>query len=228
MMLEKRAFRIAGLLVFMAVALAGCRYAGEGLDNPLERRFFWFSFVAGDDIREACRAGTSDRYRFVYNGFWREQVRIYEFEPAGDKPLLRQRVILSATLSALSSDDLLAPWRGATAQTTLSSGQRDHLLSSLQPLFSPPPTGLRLPSDGFYWVVAACVKGRFVGNAWLFPSDDFAALTFPKELRALDRTDVPFKEADPFAYVGSYDQPHLAAERWYLTVGRDGISSGGF
>lgn len=73
---------------------------------------------------------------------------------------------------------------------------------------------------------AACVQGRFVGNAWLFPSAEFEALDFPKELQALDQTDVPFKVPDPFAYVGNYDQPHLAAERWFLTVGTDGLSGG--
>ncbi len=219
--------RIVGLAALLGLSLLGCRYQGEGIDNPFERRIMWFSFVAGDDIRQACQAGAADRYRLVYNGFWREQVRIYELQ-VGNKTVLSQRVIERATLTALSSDDLLAPWRGETAELQLADADRERLLSLLSPVFAPPPAGLRLPSDGFYWTAAACVKGHFYGNAWLFPSDEFEALGFPKELQALDRTGVAFKEPDPFAYVGNYDEPHLAAERWFLTVGKDGVSAGGF
>lgn len=224
---EKSVSQLRGLVVLINLALAGCAYTGEGLNNPLERRFFWFSFVAGDDIRQSCGVGAPDRYRFVYNGFWREQVRIYEFAPAG-AAMLDQRVIEPGSVTSLSSEDLLAPWRGKTARVPLSPERRDRLLASFSPLFAPPPVGLRLPSDGFYWTAAACVRGRFVGNAWLFPSEAFKALPFPQELRGLDQTGVPFKEADPFGFVGNYDQPHLAAERWYLTVGENGVSSGGF
>lgn len=225
MMAKKRAFGIAAMLLLLGLSLPGCRYQDEGIDNPFERRIFWFSFVAGDDIRGSCRPGTTDRYRLVYNGFWREQVRIYELETGGAN-LLRQRVLEGASLRSLSSDDLWAPWRGKVAETPLGSVERDRLVAALAPIFAPPPAGLRLPSDGFYWTAAACVGGRFHGNAWLFPSAAFEALPFPKELLSLDRTDIPFNAPDPFAYVRNYDQSHLAAERWFLTVGKDGVVGG--
>lgn len=225
MMAGKRVCGIVTLVFLLGLPLLSCRYQGESIDNPFERRILWFSFVAGDDIRESCRPGTTDRYRLVYNGFWREQVRIYQLD-LGGADVLEQRVVEPGSLTALSSDDLLAPWRGKTAETRLDPAQRVRLVAALAAVSAPPPVGLRLPSDGFYWTAAACIGGHFFSNAWLFPTAEFEALQFPKELLALDRTEVPFNAPDPIGYVRNYDQPHLAAERWFLTVGKDGVSGG--
>jgi hypothetical protein len=226
MMAWKRAFRGRAATVLLGMALLGCRYQGDGIDNPFERRVRWFSFVAGDDIRESCRPSTSDRYRLVYNGFWREQVRIYELGTGG-AAVLSQRVIERGSLALWSSGDPLGPWRGKTAETPLGAEARDRLVASLAAIFAPPPDGLRLPSDGFYWTAVACVGGHFFSNAWLFPSAEFEALSFPRELLAADQTGVPFHAPDAMDYVRNYDQPHLAAERWFLTVGKGGLLRGG-
>ncbi len=209
---------IAAVLV-----LAGCAYDSGGMDNPVERRLQWFSFIAGADIRAGCGPGAPDRYRLVYNGFWREQVRIYEL---GEGGRLAAAVHGPADLWSVRGGDLLAPWRGWRVETVLNPAQKSRFLDSLAASGwrDPPPLGARLPSDGFYWTAVACEGGRFRFNAWLFPSAAFGALSFPPVLEALANTGVAIAPADPFAYVGKYDQPHLAAERWFVTVGADGLT----
>ena len=32
------------------------------MGDPLTRKFHWFSYVAGDDIRATCRPGDPDRF----------------------------------------------------------------------------------------------------------------------------------------------------------------------
>ncbi len=61
----RRLFLCAALAAPLLV-LSACTYRGES-DNPVVRRFTWFSYLNGDDIRAACRADTRERYRFVYN-----------------------------------------------------------------------------------------------------------------------------------------------------------------
>jgi hypothetical protein len=225
-MMDRKSAPGIALLLLLALSLAGCRYQGDGIDSPFERKVQWFSFIAGDDIRDGCRPAASDRYRLVYNGFWREQVRIYELGRQGPN-ILTARVIERGALTLWSSGDPLAPWRGKTADTLLDPAGRQRLIASLAVVSEPPPVGLRLPSDGFYWTAAACVDGHFHSTAWLFPTAAFAALRFPQELLALDHTGVAYNAPDPIAYAGNYDQSHLAAERWFLTVGKDGLSGNG-
>lgn len=219
-------FVLAPALLF-CLAVGGCVYRGEGVDNPFERRASWFSFAAGDDIRAACRPGSPDRYRAIYNGFWRKQVRIYELGIAAPRRL-DQRVLGPGSLVGVKLDDLLAPWRGTTAATELSQAQYDVLAAALAAAVQEPrPIGLRLPSDGFYWTVVGCADGRFAYNAWLFPSDRFEALGFPGILLADDRTREPFEEPSAFGYVDQYSQVQLAAERWFIEVGPNGLSPAG-
>lgn len=210
------------LLVAALLALAGCGYQDGALDNPLERRFQWFSFVAGEDIRKQCGPGTVDRYRLVYNGFWREEVRTYEISTAGEGRL-EARILGPSDFWTWTSGDLLAPWRGDVTQRTFGSVERQALRRHLAESGwqDPPPVGTRLPSDGFYWTAVACENGHFRFNAWLFPSERFRNLTFAGYLAGFDGH--PLDPPDPIAYAAKYDQPHLAAERWWITVGRDGL-----
>ena len=214
------------VLLAALLATAGCTYQGSGIDNPLTRRSSWLSFVAGDDIRAACGPGGADRYRLVYNGFWQEQVRIYELG-LGQPAELSQRVLGRPDLSRISADDLLAPWRGTTATGLLAPGAYDRLVAALAVVSDAPPVGLRLPSDGFYWTAVACRGGRFFHNAWLYPSERFAALPFPPLLAAFDPTGIPFSAPDPFAYIGQYDERQLMVERWYIEVGTESFSGPG-
>src|SRR5258708_39640919 len=66
--------RLILFLGLAGLALAGCTYSG-GIDNPLVRKFEWFSYVAGDDIRSKCGPGSPPQYRLGLNPHWDEQVR---------------------------------------------------------------------------------------------------------------------------------------------------------
>ncbi|MBK8177286.1 MAG: hypothetical protein IPK66_19145 [Rhodospirillales bacterium] len=68
-----------GAVVALAAVLSSCSYAGH--DDALSQRFTWFSYINGDDIR-ALRKGSTDLYRFVYNGIYIKQARTYDIAPA--------------------------------------------------------------------------------------------------------------------------------------------------
>jgi hypothetical protein len=70
------AFRLGVLAIL--VLLGACTYREGGVGNPLTRRFQYFSYLGGDDIRRDCTAGTPARYRLVYNASYLEQVRTYD------------------------------------------------------------------------------------------------------------------------------------------------------
>lgn len=179
--------------------ITGCTYQAGDEANPLTRKFTWFSFVGGDDIRAECRPGAPDRFRLIYNGIWLEQVRVYQIR-GGAAPVLDQRVIAPGQLTELWLGDPLAPWRGVTASTAVRSDEYAALLAALDRsgAYTSPSATLTLRSDDFYWTAASCHDGAFHLTAWVYPSDGFSHLTFPAWLTALDRTGIPFNPPRPW------------------------------
>lgn len=178
--------RRSGLCLAVLISLSGCAYDGGDIGNPLTRKVQWYSFVGGDDIQAACAAGAPDQARLVYNAVWGEQVRIYEWD--ANHPDLRIRVIGSGSLTGLSTDDVLAPWRAAETQVALSAEARAGLDAALAEAggFGPPAVGLDLPSHGYYWAAATCHRGQFTFTGWRWPSPEFSAARFPALLFAQD------------------------------------------
>lgn len=87
---------VATVAALGAGLLAGaCTYTGKPADNPVERRFTYMSYLAADDLRAVCTAGTPERYRFVYNAEYSRQVRLYEveIEPDGRGAVLEARIL---------------------------------------------------------------------------------------------------------------------------------------
>jgi hypothetical protein len=187
---------VAGIAA-VAVALgAGCAYRDGGIGSPVTRKFQYFSYLGGDDIRNGCLAGAPARYRLVYNGIYDEQVRTYELRrnASGSGASLETLVFggggnLAAGFNPL---DPTGPWRGVSSQVQL--GQDDYLalIRAIEAsgFGEPAPVGLTLPSWGFYWVVAACADGRFHYNAWLHPGERFDRIQFDRILFRLDGTRV--------------------------------------
>ena len=66
--------------------------------------------------------------------------------------------------------------------------------------FQPPPAGRVLRSDQTYWIVNACVDGRFHFNAFEWPSRRFEALTFPPLVFGWDTTGIVILPVDPPQY----------------------------
>jgi hypothetical protein len=175
----------------LAVSLGGlvsaCTSLGS-INDPIERKFQWFSYMEGGDIRAACALGAPSRYRLVYNGVYMEQVRAYDLGPDA---VLSARVIGPANVRALMAEDfgsLLDPWRGKAASRQLSMDEMGTLVSALDQdgAFGPPAVGTELSSRGFFWTIAACHEGRyhFTGLAWPSPRWDDA--TFDDVLFTLD------------------------------------------
>src|SRR3954452_5008500 len=84
------------LFAAAAASLSGCAYHGGSatdIDNPAVQKFAWFSFLDGNDIREASAAlgpKAPSRYRLVYNGQYDNQLGVYEINavPSGVGNLL--------------------------------------------------------------------------------------------------------------------------------------------
>lgn len=185
--------------LILALSLMGlvtaCASQGP-TDNALERKFSWFSYLEGRDIRATCGPGADDRYRLVYNGVYTEQVRTYDLDAAGQPGehlggQLDVRVIAPVNLSEVhisSLSDLLSPWRGKTASVPLSPSAFEKIEEalSLDGVFGPPAVGTELSSKGFFWTIAACHQGRYHFTAVAWPSPAWEVMSFDDVLFALD------------------------------------------
>jgi hypothetical protein len=175
---------------------SGCTYREGGIGSPITRKFQYFSYLGGDDIRNDCRPGAPARYRLVYNAVYDEQVRAYELRrnAPGTGALLGVQVFggggnLAAGFNPLNPT---GPWRGTGAEVQLDEATYLQLIRAIEAsgFGDPAPAGLSLPSWGFYWAVAACADGRFHYNAWLNPSPRFDRIQFDKVLFGRDTTGV--------------------------------------
>ncbi|SCA55211.1 conserved exported hypothetical protein [Candidatus Terasakiella magnetica] len=183
-------FFFACLLVIFA---ASCTYQGKGSD-PITKKFTWFSYVNGDDIRKACANLGADRYRFVYNGVYQHQTRTYDVFFHAKKIVMH--VAGAANVKKLDLHDLLAPWRGVREELVVGDKELSQIKRALgaSAALQPTKTGLRLYSDKFYWTVAACVEGKMHFNAYAWPSTEWETMQFDDVLLALDVTSVPVEE----------------------------------
>jgi len=172
-----------------ALALGACA-AGQGTaDNPVLRKFQWFSYMEGGDFKDRCGPGAPARYRMIYNAVYTEQVRVYDL--VADAGRLDARVIVPMDLRNFTVEgvtDLLNPWRGTTASRTVNAAAAAELLGALDAdgAFGPPAVGVELPSMGYFWTIASCHDGQyhFTGLAW--PSPAWERARFDDVLFALD------------------------------------------
>ncbi|MBF0247474.1 MAG: hypothetical protein HQL36_05315 [Alphaproteobacteria bacterium] len=211
--------------------MAGCASTGP-TDQPIARKFQWFSYLAGEDIRDACRPGGGDRYRMVYNGVYTEQVRAYDVDVAAaslDAAVRGPSDLGQWSVSGWS--DLLAPWRGETQSRALGEDELADLTVALDAdgVFGPPNEGEELSSKGFFWTVAACRDGRFRFTGFAWPSARWDALTFDDRLFALDPVATPVnppRRTNTGLPVTSeeQDRDHYA---FHAKVGPDGLAGYG-
>ena len=212
----------------IAVFLAACAY--QPTDNPAVRKFSWFSYLNGDDLRSACTADNPGQYRLVYNGIYVEQVRTYDLKASADGAEMRVQVTGKADLRDISVEeagDLMNPWRGTIETVHLRPSDLDLLKRSLRSsgAFEPVAPGLQLSSDAFYWMVSACDGGRFHFNAYLWPSDRFKAASFAKLLNAWDPTKIAVNPPRPATgYEIHGDKVHDGAIQFNLMTGEGGLA----
>jgi len=182
-----------------AIGLAACTTYDGSADNPVERSLTWFSFVAGEDIRSACTTGSSDHYRFVYNGVYERQIRAYELRPgeAGAEFVARARG-RAGNVANFQISNPLGPWELRRSDARLTSAETAAIVSGLTTdvAAAPASAGQRLPSNMFYWTVAACQSGQFRLHAFAQDRVAIETLAFREPLLAHDKTDVEFAEAE--------------------------------
>jgi len=186
---------LGGPVALLALLLvAGCTAVDGSSDNPVARKFQWFSFIEGGDFKQTCTPGAPDRYRMIYNGVYTEQVRIYDLH--GDTGALDARLIEPMDLKNIevsSFSDLLNPWRGVVVSRALTTDQTVSVIDALDAdgAFGPPAVGVQLPSMGFYWTIAACHNGAYHFTAMAWPSDAWDSALFPSALEAIDPIEQP-------------------------------------
>ena len=165
--------------------LAGCVANGVA-EDPLTRRFQWPEIMAGNDIHRSCVPGAPEHWRFVYNGVYEEQVRVYEIE-AG---FLEARVFDRPNLAFIGSADVDQFMHGSRSRTEIGREDIERLSRAWE---SDMPKAARpgdiLRSDRFFWTAATCREGRFTVAAFPYPSDGTSPFAFPEQLARFDRTD---------------------------------------
>jgi hypothetical protein len=217
------------LPVTLAMAVAACAYEGQR-ENPLSLSLTWYSYLDAGDLRKACVAGAPDAYRIAYNGNYEEQLRTYDISaigPGGARMAVRVRGKTGDVLNFRVMDPLRS-WTGQQRETSLAPGDLAAVRQALADsgAFAPPPVGLELKSQGFYWIAAACQGGRFSYHAWQWPGAAYDRLSFPALLARLDGTGLPLnppRDASP-AYPTGRD-PGDQPNHFQLRVGKDGIAN---
>ena len=221
--------RIVAVLLGFSLPLScfGAVAEAQGVDNPITRSFYWFRFVAGKDVREACGNGGPDHYRLVYNAIYREQVRAYDLiaQPGGGAAMT-MRVFGQAGIvnNIVINDvvDILGPWRGVKTERTLTAGEFSRLIAALDQSggLRFPTRKFEVPSNDFYWTVVACRGGQFTATAFHHPTDGFRSVSFDKPLFALDTSGIavnPPRKLEPSTLRGDQNQV------WRLRVTPQGI-----
>jgi len=186
--------RPLALAAALLAGLAACSYRGD-IDNPTTIKATWISYLNGDDIRAACVEGAPLSYRLVYNSDYDVQLRSYEVKGDGaGGALLTARVQGPSGLvvNEVTFSDPLAFARWTKSERRLDAAQLEALDAALEAsgAFAPAPQGLQLFSKETYWITSLCRDGVFHFNAWRYPSDRYDAITFDKQLFALDETGV--------------------------------------
>jgi len=220
----KTACVAAALLV-----LGACTATTGGADNPVTRKFQWFSYMEGGDFRDTCGHGETNRYRLIYNAVYTEQVRIYELSPRALS--LHTRVMLPADVRSFSLnglDGLLDPWRGKTAVTQLAASDVGAIISDLKAsgVFGPPNVGTELASQGFFWTIAACHEGTYHFTGFSWPSQDWENIRFAETLFALDQTEIAINaprktKTSKFAYPANKGK--VAVQQFHQKIGEQGL-----
>ncbi len=186
------------LSFFTVFSIAACTtYTGEPT-NPIQRSLTWFSYLAGEDIRAACRQGGPDHFRFVYNAIYPVQIRGYELKPrpGGAELTVRARG-RSGTLNRFSFDNPFGPWELLQGRAEIDNQRATQIVDAYAAAIaaSPRSAGQRFMSNEYYWIAASCSGGNFTLQGFLHPRVDTNELEFAKLLLSHDDSGIPFRQA---------------------------------
>ncbi|NMM44363.1 hypothetical protein HH303_07725 [Rhodospirillaceae bacterium KN72] len=188
-----------GILI-LPTLLAGCASITQSngeIDNPVQRRAVWFSFISGEDIQRSCASDGRERYRLVYIADRTVQVRIYDIDPlTTPSPQQRSRVMTVAASDWFPwaiTEDVTRPFRPHTGITNLSDADMDALRTAFAQDglgTRAPPIGRKIADTSYSWMGSACIGGTFHFQAWEYPDADYTGLRFPEMLFAKDPTGI--------------------------------------
>lgn len=188
-------------------SLAGCASEGTS-DNPVERKLSWFSYLNGDDLRTACRPGSDDRFRLIFNGRYDDQVRIYDVALNGGRPEIKEKVLTSFIVNqGFTLESFGNRLSGQDYTVGLSSSDHDRLWSALEQAgaFKTAERGTRLPSNELWWTVTGCHQGQVFFQVW--PETQASGPpSFALVISSLDPSGLPFPSSAPPA-ITSLDSP---------------------
>ena len=222
---------LSGLLGCFVMTLSSCSYEG-GNEQPVIRKFTWFSYIAAEDIKAKCIRGSKAQYRFVYNGVYNEQVRTYDItQVESDRYNIKISVTEEADISSypldINNPDFFEPWKPKISVTNVSAKDIGVLRQTLKDagyFDSLPPSG-KLSSINFYWVISTCIDGKFHQNAYYWPDKKFKTAEFPNLLRIWDFTEIPInppRSTSKLSIYGTTETKHFR-NHFNLDFGRNGF-----
>jgi len=216
------------LTILALAALAGCR-AGGAPESAGAMRFTWFSYLNADDLRFQCAEGGPPLTRIVYNAVFTRQVRTYDLagEPDGGARVQENlydgvQIVDVGSLSLLNRPSRI-DWRFNPAVTA----ELEQALAAAG-AFGPPPVGLILRSDDYYWLVAACRDGTMSYHG--YRGEALEGLPFVDVLARHDPLGEPLPEPKRLALPPGQAAPLMTAEGrdnadpyFHIKIGEDGL-----
>lgn len=189
-------------LGLVAGGLAGCGTVGT-TDTAATHTLTWVSYLNGDDLRAACSKGGTDRYRLVFNADFNKHVRT--FDVVGDTSTggasVEARVLEANDLGRIDLNEATAVSQGPVERVQLTPRQFALFVLRLYEsgAFEPAPAGgMRLPSNGVYWLINGCRRGNWFFNAYPYPTDRFADIRFDGQ-PGTDAPALPIPDGSPAA-----------------------------
>ncbi len=178
----------------LCLAVVACSAQGP-VTNTFVMRYQWLSYVQGDDIRSLCQVGAPARIRLVYNAIFTEEVRTFDLTAVDDgatsMATRRWTGDSAITLRGGSLSGSMAPQEG---EAYIGPVDTRAIVDALDAsgFYQPPPEGLVLRSDDFFWVGSACIDGVFMVQA--YPKDQFGRIQFAGLLAGFDPIGIPLPE----------------------------------
>ncbi len=217
------------LAIFLADAGTASAQGIPG--NPISRTLQWPDIMAGADIRAACGPGAPERWRFVYNAIYSEQVRSYDIVGG----TVETRVFERLGIGYMTTFSLAEFIHGAVSAVPIAPEDLRRLVAVWEadlPKAVKPVGHLR--ADRFFWTSAGCRYGRFVVAAFNYPPDGSTPFNFPLELARFDRSGKPGNPPRPMPDVGAlagyipsrHNSADRDMQRFLLRVTEDGITFG--
>jgi hypothetical protein len=181
-------------VALLTFVLAGCAAQGPAT-NTFVMRYQWLNYIQGEDIKALCEPGATARVRLIYNAIFTEEVRTYDLtavdQGATSMATRRWTGESAITLRGGSFEGSMAPQEG---EAYIGPADTQAIVAALDAsgFYAPPPEGLVLRSDDFFWAGSACIDGVFMVQA--YPKERFADIMFAGLLAQFDPIQDPLPE----------------------------------